>query len=120
MHHNRTRRAIRLAVLALAGSAGLWAGQASAACSDGRDRNVTVVNQTVLTVRELYGSPATSPTWEEDVLGADVLPVGQSVRVDWDDDSCECVYDLKAVLSDGREVIARRFNVCTETSWRIR
>lgn len=109
----------RLLGVAMIMAASTWAGTASAACNDGRDRNVTVVNGTRTTVRELYGSRVTTTSWEEDVLGADVLPAGQQRRVNWDDNSCECLYDLKAVLVNGAEIIRRRFNVCTESTWTI-
>jgi hypothetical protein len=54
------------------------------------------------------------------VLGADVLRPGASVRVNWDDGSCACLFDFKAVYANGTETIRRRFNVCTESTWRIR
>lgn len=102
-------------VLAAAG----WAGSAQATCNDGRDRHVQVVNDTSVTLRELYGSNVSRDSWEEDVLGADVLRPGGSVRVNWDDGTCACLFDFKAVYADGTETIRRRFNVCTESTWRI-
>ncbi|MEQ1509303.1 MAG: hypothetical protein ABL909_02745 [Sphingopyxis sp.] len=114
---NRVKyRMIGAAIIMAAAS---WAGSASAACNDGRDRNVTVVNGTSTTVRELYGSNVSRGTWEEDVLGANVLPSRQQIRINWDDNSCQCLFDFKAVLVDGTEIIRRRFNVCTETTWTI-
>lgn len=114
-----TKGKYRLISAAIVLAATTWAGSASAACGDGQDRNVTVVNGTHTTVREIYGSRVTTSDWEEDVLGANVLAAGHSQRVNWDDNSCECLYDLKAVLVDGTEVIRRRFNVCTESTWTI-
>ena len=102
-------------VMAAAG----WAGSAQATCNDGRDRNVQVINDTSTTLRELYGSNSGRDSWEEDVLGADVLRPRASVRVNWDDGTCACIFDFKAVYADGTETIRRRFNVSTESTRRI-
>ncbi len=112
-------KSLRLLGLAVVAASGLWATNASAACNDGRNRNVTVINRTAVTVRELYGSRVTTSSWEEDVLGSRVLPAGQSINVNWDDNSCECLFDFKAVLTNGNEIVARRINVCTESAWVI-
>jgi hypothetical protein len=89
------------------------------ACTDGQNRNVMVVNDTGTTLRELYGSNVNRTTWEEDVLGADVLAAGAQVNVNWDDGTCMCRFDLKAVFSDGTETVRRNFDVCRESAWRI-
>lgn len=114
-----TKGKYRMIGAAIIVAAASWAGSASAACSDGRDRNVTIVNGTSTTVRELYGSNVARSSWEEDVLGANVLASGQQVRVNWDDNSCQCLFDFKAVLVNGTEIIRRRFNVCTESTWTV-
>ncbi|MEQ1688125.1 MAG: hypothetical protein ABL874_06105 [Sphingopyxis sp.] len=88
-------------------------------CTDGRDRHVVVRNDTSTTLFRLYGSNVNRSSWEEDVLGSDVLAAGQSVNVNWDDGSCECMFDFKAEFSDNTETIRRGFNVCTESQWRI-
>ncbi|MEQ1726418.1 MAG: hypothetical protein ABL882_10890 [Sphingopyxis sp.] len=88
-------------------------------CTDGRDRHVVVRNDTRTTLFRLYGSNVNRSSWEEDVLGSDVLAAGQSVNVNWDDGSCECMFDFKAEFSDSTETIRRGFNVCTESEWRI-
>ena len=92
---------------------------AATGCSDAQNRNVAVINDTRTTLRELYGSNVNRTSWEEDVLGSDVLGAGNRVNVNWDDGTCMCQFDLKAVFSDGTETVRRNFNVCTETAWRI-
>lgn len=114
------RLSYRIAGAAIIMAAAGWAGSAQATCADGRDRRVQVINETPVTLRELYGSNAGRESWEEDVLGADVLPPGGMVRVNWDDGSCACVFDFRAVFADGSETVRRRFNVCAESVWRIR
>jgi|CXWL01.1.fsa_nt_gi hypothetical protein len=88
-------------------------------CTDGRDRHVVVRNDTSTTLFRLFGSNVNRSSWEEDVLGSDVLAAGQSINVNWDDGSCECMFDFKAEFSDSTETIRRGFNVCTESQWRI-
>lgn len=109
----------RMIGAAIAMAAASWAGSAQATCNDGQDRNVQVVNATSVTLRELYGSNVDRDDWEEDVLGSDVLRPGATVRVNWDDGTCACLFDFRAVYADGTETIRRRFNVCTESTWRI-
>ena len=100
-------------------SKGGGAGSGNNQCSDGRDRHVVVRNDTQTTLFRLYGSNVNRSSWEEDVLGSDVLAAGQSINVNWDDGSCECMFDFKAEFSDSTETVRRGFNVCTESQWRI-
>ena len=92
---------------------------AGSQCADGRDRHVVVANATQTTLFRLYGSNVNRTDWEEDVLGSAVLNAGQSINVNWDDGSCECMFDFKAVFADNSETVRRAFNVCTESQWRI-
>ena len=92
---------------------------ASSKCSDGQDRRVKVTNDTSYTLTELYGSNAGTDDWEEDVLGDRVLKSGQSITVNFDDGTCYCTFDFKAVFSDNTSTVKRGYNVCTGTGWRI-
>ncbi|MEQ1510699.1 MAG: hypothetical protein ABL909_09920 [Sphingopyxis sp.] len=100
-------------------SKGAGSGTGGQQCNDGKDRHVVVRNDTSTTLFRLYGSNVNRTDWEEDVLGSDVLAAGQSVNVNWDDGSCECMFDFKAEFSDNTETVRRAFNVCTESQWRI-
>ena len=104
--------------LALAAAALSFAGTASAA-PDGKNRKVTVENISSHTVRELYASPITATTWEEDLLGQRTLSAGQSISANVDNGTDECYYDLKAVLDDGKAYEQRKINVCAVTKWTI-
>ena len=109
---------IRKLVLAASMAATLAAAPAFAT-PDGRDRHVNVVNSSSQVLRELYASPTTSRSWEEDMLGAGVLRPGQSIRANIDNGSNTCQYDLKVVMANGREHVRRNVNVCTVSSWTI-
>jgi hypothetical protein len=106
--------------LALAAAAALIAlsGSASAA-PDGKNRKVTVENLSSQTVRELYASPITAKTWEEDLLGQKTLIAGQSISANIDNGTNECYYDLKAVLANGKALERRKINVCAVAKWVI-
>lgn len=79
------------------------------------DRRVTIVNETGFAMTNFYGSNTGSSSWEEDILGADILPSGSQVSINFNDRSGYCMFDFKAVFEDGDELIRERVNVC-ETS----
>lgn len=105
---------------ALAAAAALASAAAAAtAAPDGTNRKVTVQNVSSQTVRELYASPVTAKTWEEDLLGKRTLAAGQSIDANIDNGTDQCWFDLKAVLANGRAVEQRKVNVCAASKWVI-
>ncbi len=84
--------------------------------SDSADRHVTIFNNTGQTISRFYGSNAGSNSWEEDILGSDVLPSGASTTINFDDGTGYCTFDFKAVLSDGTPVIETGVDVCTTSA----
>lgn len=106
--------------IALAAAAALLSvSGAASASTDGKNRKVTVQNLSSQTVRELYASPITATTWEEDLLGQRTLNAGQSISANIDNGTNECYYDLKAVLANGKAVEQRKINVCAVSKWVI-
>ena len=89
----------------------------ASAAPDGKNRKVTVENLSSQTLRELYASPVTSKTWEEDLLGQRTLAAGATISANIDNGTTECHYDLKAVMANGREHIKRGVNVCAASKW---
>jgi hypothetical protein len=82
-----------------------------------QDRHVRVINETSHTLVSFYASNILRPGWEEDILGLDVLAPGHSVRMNIDDGTGYCWFDLKAVFADGSEAVRYGVNVCRiETS----
>lgn len=74
---------------------------------------VDILNNTSVDIWYLYMSPQSSDSWEEDVLGEDVLLAGDEFTVDlvgYD----ECIWDFKAVFADEEEVELYEVNVCEE------
>ena len=106
------------------GLAVLLCGLMLTACTDGStgatgssaNRNVTIINNTGSTITRFYGSNAGSDSWEEDILGADVLSPGSRVSIDFDDGTGYCNFDFKAVYADGSSSVQPDVDVCTTGS----
>jgi hypothetical protein len=76
------------------------------------DRRVRINNQSSYDIYEFYASNTGTSSWEEDILGNDILPAGSSVMINIDDGSGYCKYDFLAVFEDGDEVVSSDNNVC--------
>lgn len=74
-------------------------------------RKFTLVNHTAVDMTELYASPTTVDSWEEDILGGeDLTPMGiQTFTID--DGRDHCAYDIRAVFAD-EEVLLDTVDVC--------
>jgi hypothetical protein len=84
------------------------------------DRRVRIINDTNVTLTRFYASNANRRSWEEDILGSSVLPAGRSVMINIDDRTGACMFDFRAVLSNGRVIESYGMNVCRITSWTVR
>jgi hypothetical protein len=92
---------------------------ALAASTDGKNRKVTVTNVSSQAVYNLYASPVTAKTWEEDLLGQRTLAAGASISANIDNGTNECMFDLKVVLANGKAFEHRQVNVCAASKWVI-
>jgi hypothetical protein len=91
------RLASRLAAVALAvafGAPSAFAG----------DQDFTLVNRTGVEIHQLYIASSAQQDWEEDVLGADVLPVGESVDITFPVDETVELWDMKVVDGEGNDL----------------
>lgn len=61
-------------------------------------------NQTGVEIHSLYVSPHSSDDWEDDVLGVDTLPSGESVKITFDDRDKHVHWDLKVTDKDGNSL----------------
>lgn len=111
---NRTLKKLTLGIVTAAVALiGFAAAPASA-----QDRHVQVINATQHAMVAFYASNVGRDTWEEDILGRDVLAVGQSVNINIDDGTGACLYDFKAVFDDGDALVRNGIDVCTIGSYR--
>lgn len=97
---------IRLLIITAALSS-MLAGAALAA-----NRKVDVINKTGGTMTSFFASSSGTDNWEEDMLDNDTLDNGETLEADIDDGTSACIYDFKAVFSDGSSVIKKKVNVC--------
>ena len=74
------------------------------------DYYVDITNRTGYTIMYMYVSPAKSDSWEEDVLGKDVLPDGDTRRVTLTGFRSP-VFDIRLVDSDGDKYTFWNINV---------
>lgn len=81
------------------------------------DHRFTLSNETSVTLVEFYASPTSADTWEEDILGADVLGAGDAATVSIGDER-GCDYDFKAVFADG-DVVTDKVNICEIESYTL-
>lgn len=82
------------------------------------DRKVRIINDTGSSILRFYGSNKGTNSWEEDILGNSVLPAGSSAVIDFDDGTGYCVFDFRAIFSDGDELVRNGVNVCEIASFR--
>src|SRR5262252_8724719 len=104
------RQAGRLAVVALFILTAL-AGDIVAA-----DRRVKVHNQTGSTMIRLHASNAGTDSWQEDILGDNMIDSGFYWRINFDDGTGYCIFDFKGVFTDG-ERYKYGVNVCQITDF---
>ncbi|HEV2913334.1 MAG TPA: hypothetical protein VGX92_08460 [Pyrinomonadaceae bacterium] len=67
-------------------------------------QDFTLVNDTGVTINELYVSPHSSNDWEEDVLGQDQLADGESVNIHFSRSEKAAKWDLKVTDKEGNSI----------------
>ncbi len=96
-----------LAAVAAATMAAITAAPAFA-----QDRRVTIVNNTGFTIVRFYGSNKGSDSWEEDILGDNVLKSKSQVTINFDDGTGYCKFDFRAEFNDGDVLVQKDINIC--------
>ncbi|MBL1436269.1 MAG: hypothetical protein COB08_008735 [Rhodobacteraceae bacterium] len=81
------------------------------------NRWMTIENTSSETMTEFYASNDGQNSWGRDWLGRNVLYGGQNIELNFDDGSGYCSWDMKAIFSDGSEVLWNRVDVCVESAW---
>ena len=94
---------------------------------DGRDRNMTVTNNSRFIVEFIYMRPAKrnrrADDWSFDLLGNEVIMDKEAIKVDFDDGTGACVVDLRFLGrtrdSQRKEWKFRGIDVCQRTSFTL-
>jgi hypothetical protein len=83
------------------------------------DRWVMVTNKTEYAVIGLYGSRVSVGTWESNIIPNKFIGAMRQLAVNFGDGSGSCLIDLRAVMSNGQELIHRGFDACTLNEWTL-
>lgn len=75
-----------------------------------KDYYIVVENGLDSNITFLYISPVSSSSWEEDVLGQDILRVGQSIRIELNGYTSP-YFDIKAIDANRNSYEYRNLNV---------
>src|ERR1051326_2151751 len=70
----------------------------SASNDKGAAQDFTLVNETGVEIHKVYISPHDSNDWEEDILGKDTLPSGESVDIKFHRNEKAAMWDLMSTL----------------------
>ena len=74
-------------------------------------QDFTLVNATGVEIDKVFISPHDSNDWEEDVLGQDTLPDGQSVDIKFHRDEKAGMWDLKIADKQGTSIEWENLNL---------
>ena len=74
-------------------------------------QDFTLVNRTGVEIHALHVSPHASDDWEEDVLGRDTLPDGQSVDIKFSRSEKAAMWDLRIEDKDGNHIEWENLNL---------
>jgi hypothetical protein len=76
-------------------------------------QDFTLVNRTGYELKALFVSPSKAESWEEDILGQDVLEDGKAVNVHFNPKAETCKWDLKVIYTDDdSSAIWQSINLC--------
>lgn len=89
-----------------------------AAPASAEDLVFDLINNSSVTLHELYVSAHDADSWEEDILGTDTLASGETASVTIADGKDTCDYDLRFVAEDGSE-LERNVDLCEMTSFTL-
>ncbi len=114
VRHIPAKVGVAAAALALGGAVLL---SPHSAFADQRD--LTLVNRTGQTITHVYVSASDRGSWEEDVLGRNVLPAGRSTNIrfsSYDADAWKCFYDIRVRGASGAEGTMYQVNLCSTST----
>lgn len=74
-------------------------------------QDFTLINQTGMAITELHISPHSTDEWEEDILGQDTLPNGESLEISFDRKEKAAMWDLQITNKDGDTIEWENLNL---------
>jgi hypothetical protein len=83
------------------------------AAAQSTDPNFRINNRGAMAINEIYVSSSADPNWGQDLLGANVLPVGNAFLIQLPPG--QCVNDIRIVWANGQPQERRQVNTCNLT-----
>ena len=87
------------------------ANSTTSAASNSAAQDFTLVTQTGVEIDKVYISPHDKDDWEEDILGKDTLPEGQSVDIKFHRDETAAEWDLRVEDKGGNAIEWENLNL---------
>lgn len=76
-------------------------------------QDFTIVNKTGYALKHIYVSESKNNSWDEDILGRDMLENGEELEVSFDKGEKTCKWDMKVAYDDGETAVWEDLNLCT-------
>jgi activator of HSP90 ATPase len=76
----------------------------AANATEGGKQDFTLVNSTGVEINKVFISPHDKDDWEEDILGRDTLPNGQTVDIKFHRDEPAAMWDLRVEDTKGNSI----------------
>ncbi|HYD67282.1 hypothetical protein [Azospirillum sp.] len=83
-------------------------------------QDFSIVNKTGYAFKHIYVSEANNNSWDDDILGRDVLDNGETLDVSFGKGEKTCIWDMKVVYDDGESAIWEDLNLCKITKLTLR
>ncbi|MEM1052337.1 MAG: hypothetical protein AAGI28_09610 [Pseudomonadota bacterium] len=80
------------------------------------NRNISLLNNTGEALTGLFWSNSATMAWGEDRLAGNSLASGQQWNVQAIDGSGACLFDFRAIMQNGRQIVVSQVNVCEASS----
>lgn len=74
-------------------------------------QDFTLVNKTGVEIHQFFVSSSATDSWEEDILGDDTLPDGESVEIQFSPKEDAELWDLRIADSEGNTITWERLNL---------
>ncbi|MBP2299637.1 hypothetical protein [Azospirillum picis] len=75
-------------------------------------QDFSILNKTGYALKHIYVSESNSNSWDEDILGRDLLENGEEFEVSFDKAEATCKWDMKVIYDDGDSAVWGGLNLC--------
>jgi len=75
-------------------------------------QDFTIVNKTGYPLKHIFVSESKSNSWDEDVLGRDILNDGEEFELSFGKAEKTCKWDMKVAYDDGETAVWENLDLC--------